>query len=375
MERERAEVEKRSTGLLDWLSTNVGRLLVSLFVPGLTFVVLWRTFIFLRDTQAPKGIVAVVAIVWGVGGVAALFYVANLVVSQFPLRWRNRLTPFIFVGPGLAILAWYLVVPTLRTLYLSFFDASSENFVGLANYVYAFTNDAMLQAFRNNLMWLIFTTGFSIAFGLLIAVLADRTVAWFETLIKSLIFLPMAISMVGAGVIWLFVYAFRPAGAPQIGLLNAIVTGLGLEPQAWLFLKPWNNLFLIAIAVWMQTGFAMVILSAALKGVPEELLEAGRIDGANEVQIFFRIIVPYIRGTIITVATTIVLWTLKVFDIVFTMTGGNFGTEVIANQQYTQMFRAYNYGRGSAIAIVLLLAVIPVMYYNLRQFGEQTEAF
>jgi alpha-glucoside transport system permease protein len=181
--------------------------------------------------------------------------------------------------------------------------------------------------------------------------------------------------MVGASVIWKFVYEFRPPGAEQIGLLNAIVTGLGGKPQAWLLNQPWNTLFLIAIVVWLQTGFAMVIISAAIKGVPSELLEAGRIDGANEVRVFFSIIIPYVQGTLVTVATTVILFTLKIFDVVQSMTGGNFGTQVIANEQYTQMFRAFHFGRGAAIAIVLLVAVIPVMWYNLRQFGEQTEAF
>lgn len=366
--------EKR-LNLWQWLVTNISRLLISIFVPGVTFVVLWRIFIFLRDSKAPPWIIALIAILWGVGGIIALFLVANLVIEQLSPAWKHRLTPFVFVGPALAILTWYLFLPTLRTLYLSFFDAKSKNFVGLQNYIFAFTNSAMLEAFRNNIMWLIFGTGFSVGVGLLIAVLADRTNKWFEVFIKSLIFMPMAISMVGASIIWLFMYAYRPPGAEQIGLLNAIITGLGIKPQAWLFIRPWNNLFLIAILVWMQTGYAMVILSAAIKGVPKELIEAGRIDGAGEIRIFFNIIVPYIRSTIITVSTTIVIFTLKIFDIVLTMTGGNFGTEVIANQFYTQMFRSFQYGRGSAIAMVLLIAVIPVMWYNLRQFAQQTEVF
>jgi alpha-glucoside transport system permease protein len=370
-----SEPTDESGGILDWLATNVGRILIALFVPVVTFVVLWRVFIFLRDGDAPQWLTAIVAVIWGVGGVAALFAVANLVLEQLPDRWRPRLTPFVFVGPTLVILGWYLLVPVIRTLYLSFFGANSSDFVGLDNYVYAFTNPAMLEAFRNNLLWLIFGTSFCVGFGLLVAVLADRTAAWFETMIKSLIFLPMAISLVGAGVIWLFVYAFRPEGASQIGLLNAIVTGLGFDPQAWLIIQPWNNFFLIAILIWMQTGYAMVILSAAIKAIPEELLEAGRIDGANEFQIFFRIMVPYIRGTMITVATTIIIFTLKIFDIVLTMTGGNFGTEVIANQFYTQMFRNFHYGRGAAIAMVLLLAVVPVIWYNLRQSRSRGGTF
>lgn len=365
----------RPTGVMQWFVTNLGRLVVSLFVPVVTFVVLWRVFIFLRDTRAPHWVTAIVAIIWGVGGVMALFLVANLVIEQLPALWKKHLTPFVFVGPALAILTWYLALPTVRSFYTSLFDAKGEKFVGLANYVYAFTSDAMLESFRNNLIWLVVGTSFSVGFGLLIAVLADRTHPGFETLVKAFIFMPMAISMVGASVIWKFMYEFRPPGAEQIGLLNAVLTALGGKPQAWLLLKPWNNLFLIAILIWLQTGYAMVIISAALKGIPSELLEAGRIDGANEVQVFFHIMIPYIRGTLVTVSTTIILFTLKIFDIVQSMTGGNFGTQVIANEQYTQMFRAFNFGRGAAIAIVLLLAVIPVMWYNLRQFGQQTEAF
>jgi alpha-glucoside transport system permease protein len=233
----------------------------------------------------------------------------------------------------------------------------------------------MLQSFRNNLMWIIFGSTFSVAFGLVIAVLADRS--RFENVAKSLIFLPMAISFVGASIIWNFIYEFRPVNQPQIGLLNAIVTSFGGNPQAWpqwVDIAPWNNLFLIVIVVWLQAGYSMVLFSAALKGIPDELLEAGRIDGANEFQIFFRIMVPYIRGTIISVWTTVVIFTLKIFDVVWVMTGGQFGTHVIATQFYRQSFTNRNSGFGAAIAIVLLIAVIPVMYYNLKQFREQ-EAF
>lgn len=375
MKQTSTEEVGRLTGVLLWLGTNLSRLFVSLFVPAVTFYVLLVVFRFLRDGQAPQWVTAIVAIIWGVGGVLALFLMANLIIERFPAPWKRRLTPFVFVGPALVILAWYLFIPTLRTLWASLFDARGENFVGFQNYVYAFTSKAMLESFRNNLIWLVVVTAFSVGFGLIIAVLADRTHPAFETSIKALIFMPMAISMVGASVIWKFVYEFRPPGAEQIGLLNAIVTSLGAPPQAWLLKQPWNTLFLVIVVIWLQTGYAMVIISAAIKGIPAELLEAGRIDGANEFQVFFRITVPYIRGTLITVSTTIVLFTLKIFDVVQSMTGGNFGTQVIANEQYNQMFRAFNFGRGAAIAVVLLLAVIPVMYYNLRQFAQQTEAF
>ncbi|MGA7732785.1 MAG: sugar ABC transporter permease [Chloroflexia bacterium] len=348
----------------------VARILVSLIVPIVTFIVLWQVFLFLRDSDAPKLLIAVVAILWGVGGVAALFVLSNWVVEKLPDVWRTRIQPFVFVGPALVMLTWFLALPTIRTFYQSFFNTDSSKFVGLDNYKYAFTNSAMLEAFRNNLVWLVVGTGLSVGSGLLIAVLADRS--RFERVAKSLIFLPMAISFVGAGIIWKFIYAFQPKGEEQIGLLNAIVTGLGGDPVNWIVSRPWNTIFLIIVFVWLQTGFAMVLFSAALKGVPGELLEAARIDGANEFQVFFRVVIPTILGTIITVSTTVIIATLKVFDIVYVMaSGGQYGTSVIANEQYKQFFSFGNFGTGSSIAIVLLIVTIPVMIYNLRQFRER----
>jgi len=366
----------------------LGRLFVAIIIPLAAFFVLYRGFLFLRDSEAPRGIIAAVAIVWGVGGTAILYWVFNGVVERLPEQWTTRLQPFVFVGPAIAILSWYLAVPTLRTFFISLFgrdgppsdlgffaQIASDAFVGLKNYGAVFTEQLMLEAFRNNVLWIVFGSTFSVASGLAIAVLADRSK--FERLGKTLIFLPMAISFVGASIIWNFIYEFRPVDQPQIGLLNQIVVALGGTPQAWaqwVNIRPFNNLFLIVIVVWLQAGFAMVLFSAALKGIPEELLEAGRIDGANEIQIFFRIMIPYIRGTLITVWTTVVIFTLKIFDVVWVMTGGQFGTHVIATQFYRQSFTNRNSGYGSAIAIVLLIAVIPVMIYNLRQFREQ-EAF
>lgn len=366
-------VEPETAGLLDWVTSTVGRVLISLFVPILTFLVLWQGFIFLRDTNAPKLVIVGVAIVWGVGGVALLYLVSNWLIEQLPPAWVRRLQPFVFVGPAVAILAWYLAIPTVRTFWISLLGGDSAEFVGLQNYIAIFTNRTMFIAFRNNILWIIFGSSLSVIFGLLIAVLADRS--RFETFAKSLIFMPMAISMVGAGVIWNFIYEVRGAGEPQIGLLNAIWVALGGQPQAWTtLLQPWNNFFLIVIVVWLQTGFAMVLFSAAIKGIPGEIMEAARVDGATEIQIFFRIMIPYIMGTIITVSTTIVIFTLKIFDIVWVMTGGQFDTQVIATQFYREYFTNRNFGFGSAIAIILLIAVIPVMIYNLKQFSER-EAF
>jgi alpha-glucoside transport system permease protein len=366
----------------------VGRILLAVSIPLIAFYVLYQGFLFLRDSDAPRGVITLVAIVWGVGGVALLYWIFNNIVERLPGLWSERLLPFVFVGPAMAILAWYLAIPTLRTFWISLFNRdgppsglnmlqqlSSDSFAGLSNYVAVFTEPLMLEAFRNNIMWIVFGSTFSVAFGLIIAVLADRS--RFEKTAKSMIFLPMAISFVGASIIWNFIYEYRPAGQPQVGLLNAIVTGFGGTPQSypqWVDIAPWNNLFLIVIVIWLQAGFSMVLFSAALKGIPDELLEAARIDGATEVEIFFRIMIPYIRGTIISVFTTVVIFTLKIFDVVWVMTGGQFGTHVIATQFYRQSFTNRNSGFGSAIAIALLIAVIPVMIYNLRQFREQ-EAF
>jgi len=300
-----------------------------------------------------------------VGGVWALYLVTDNLVSILPEGIRESIRPFVFVGPALVILTVYLVYPVVRTIYLSFMGPRSEEFVGLANYVFALTSDDMLLALRNNVLWLIFVTSFVVSLGLIIAVLVDRIGRW-EPIAKSFIFLPMAISAVGASVIWKFVYSFQPIQRPQIGLLNAVYTALGGDPQGWLVLKPWNNFFLIAILIWVLTGFAMVVLSAAIKGVPSELLEASRIDGASEIRIFFGVIIPYIRGTLITITTTVLIMVLKVFDIVFVMTGGQFDTEVIANRMFREMFTFGNFGRSSALAMVLLVAVIPVMIYNVR---------
>jgi len=309
------------------------------------------------------------AIVVGVGGVVALFFGMEFLIGFLPDREQTRVRPWVYVGPLLLILAFYLVYPSLNTLYLSFLDERSEHFVGLQNYAWAFTSKTMLTAFRNNLLWLVLLTTFSVGLGLVIAVLVDRV--RYESVAKSIIFLPMAISMVGASVIWRFVYAFKPAGVAQIGLLNAVLTGVGLEPIGWLVNKATNNFALIAIGVWLQTGFCMIILSAALKSIPREIIEAARVDGANEWQVFWRITVPMISSTIAVVATTVVIYALKAFDIVFVLTNGNRGTEVMANRMYKEMFSFLNFGRASAIAVILLLAIIPIMAINIRRFQEQ----
>jgi alpha-glucoside transport system permease protein len=366
-------VEK--SGILHWFSSTIGQILISLFVPVITFLVLWQGYMFLSKAQASQIVLVVVAIVWGVGGVALLFLVANWLVLKLPRPWSTRIQPFVFIGPAVAIMGWFLAIPVARSLIASFRNNLGTQWVGLKNYIFAFTDPRMLETFKNNLLWLVIGTGFSVGIGLLVAVLADRSK--FEVLYKSIIFTPMAISFVGAGVIWKFIYSYKGTGAgiQEIGLLNAIVIALGGTPQPWLTMAPWNNFFLIVIMVWLQTGYTMVILSSAIKGVPAELLEAARIDGATEINAFFKITVPYIKGTLITVITTVVIFSLKLFDVVRVMTGGNNSTNVIANEFYLQMFTYNHAGRASAIAIVLLLLVTPVIINNLRQFNKERKGF
>lgn len=286
-----------------------------------------------------------------------------------PLPTRAHMAAWIWVAPAVLLAALFLVYPVINTLWLSLQNDSSTAFVGLKNYGLIFTDRSMLEVLRNNILWLVLGTAFTVFLGLVIAVLVDRVKI--EGAAKAAIFIPMAISFVGAGVIWRFVYVFAPKGQAQTGLLNAFITRLGFSPQAWLINGTTNNLALIAVYVWMWTGFCMVILSAALKSVPSEILEAARVDGANELTIFWRVIVPMISPTIVVVATTMIINLLKIFDIVYVMSGGDFGTNVIAMAYYQQNFNNFNTGLASALAVVLLLAVIPIMYFNIRRYRRE----
>lgn len=273
--------------------------------------------------------------------------------------------PFLYVGPAVVFLLVYQLYPAVQTVILSFKDRRSEHFVGLANYKYVFTSPTMLRAFTNNLLWVIFFTIGTVGMGLIFAVLVDRVK--YESLAKSVIFMPMAVSFVGAGVVWKFMYNYRPPGAEQIGLLNQILVVLGFEPKGWLLETPLNNFALIAVGLWIWTGYCMVILSAAYKGIPRELLEAGQVDGANDLQLFRHVIIPEMKPALSVVVTTMLVNVLKIFDIIYVMTNGNFGTEVIANRMFKEMFQFANTGRASAIAVVLFLIIVPIMYFNIRQ--------
>ena len=293
---------------------------------------------------------------------------------------QGRITPWLYLLPALVVMTTFIVFPGLNTLYLSFRSTentgwASENCLAgetcwgiFENYRYALTSEIMRTAFLNNLKWILLMVSGTVLVGLLIATLADRV--RYESLAKSIIFLPMAISFVGAGVIWKFVYDFG-SGQVQIGLLNALVIALGGQPVSWLTEPQINTIALIVVGVWMWTGFCMTILAAGLKGVPVEIIEAARVDGANEWLVFLRIMVPQILPTIAVVMTTMVINVLKIFDIVYVMTGGNYGTEVIANRMYSEMYHSFNTGRAAAIAIVLIAVIIPAMYINIRRFREQ----
>ncbi len=284
---------------------------------------------------------------------------------------QRVLRPWLWLAPALLFLGAFLIYPAAGTIWLSVLGPRSDRFVGLENYLFALTNTDMRIAFRNNLLWLTAFTTVTVGLGLAMAVLADRV--RYESVVKTVMFLPMAVSFVAAGVIWKFVYEFRPAGAPQIGLANALLVRVipGFEPVAWLVHPVANNLALIMVAVWVWVGFCLVILSAALKAIPSEILEAARVDGASEWRLFWTVIVPMLGPTITVVATTMVIFSLKAFDIVYVMTNGNFNTEVIANRMYKEMFTFRDFGRAGAIAVILFAATIPVMAANIRWFRRQ----
>jgi alpha-glucoside transport system permease protein len=305
--------------------------------------------------------------------VAMVGYVALVewAVGRLHYRTRERVRPWLWVGPALVLLTFYLVYPTINTIYLSFLNANSTQSVGLANYAYVFTSESTLNSLRNNVFWLVFLTAFTVGFGLLFAVLFDRV--RYESTAKSLIFIPMAISYVAASVIWKLQYDYQPPGQPQTGTMNAIVTAFGGQPVPWLVDRTTNNPALIWVGIWVWTGFCLVILSAGLKGIPTEIIEAARVDGANEWQVLRHVTIPMMGSTIAVVATTMIIYALKAFDIVYVLTNGNFNTDVIANRMYKEMFNYTNFGRASAIAVVLLAAIVPVMLFNIRRFRVQEE--
>jgi alpha-glucoside transport system permease protein len=285
------------------------------------------------------------------------------------MKQKLSASPWVYLAPAFALLGLFLIWPVLNTVYLSLFDSRSAQFVGLDNYVYLFTRPETLIVFRNNVMWLVLFTGTTLTLGLLLAVLTN--LVRYEAVAKAVVFIPMAVSFTAAAVIWRFMYLYQPPGATQTGVVNAIVTMLGGDPIAWVTERSVNNFALIAAGVWMWTGFALVVISAGLKGIPTEVIEAARVDGASERQIFWYVLLPMLRSVIAVVAVTLVINSLKVFDLVYVMTFGNYDTDVLANRMFKEMFTFGNFGRASAVAVVLLLAIIPIMLFNIRRFRRE----
>ena len=282
-------------------------------------------------------------------------------------RKSGSLVGYVFLAPTILLLSVGLLYPAVRTIFSSFFDAAGKTFIGLGNYHTIITSSDEIVVLRNTVLWVVVTPFVATAIGLLYAILVDGARA--EAPAKALIFLPMAISFVGASIIWKFVYEFRPdqPGVNQIGLLNQVLVWLGGSPQQWLLESPWNTFFLIVVMIWIQAGFAMTILSAAIKAISDDIIEAARLDGVTAVGMFRFVTLPSIRPAVVVVLTTIGIGTLKVFDVVRTMTGGNFQTNVIANEFYSQTFRASNEGLGAALAVLLFVLVLPIVFYNVRQ--------
>ncbi len=322
---------------------------------------------------------AAVMVLTGVFGCVCYFFLSNLALEAVlpptgpkagtNINRANQIRPWLFMFPALALLAVYLVYPVFVSLFLSFRDASGDGFVGSANYIWLINDAKFRESMVNNLLWLIFVPALSTLLGLVAAAVTDR-IRW-GNFAKAVIFMPMAISFIGAAVIWKLVYEYRPANQEQIGALNALWTSIGGAPQTWLTSPVINSFLLMIVLVWIQTGFAMVIISAALRGIPEETIEAAILDGASPLQSLMRIKVPQIWGTILVVWTTITITVLKVFDIVLTMTNGQWGTQVLANLMFDWMFRGNDTGRASAAAVVIMLMVTPIMIWNICKTARE----
>jgi alpha-glucoside transport system permease protein len=293
--------------------------------------------------------------------------VGEWILERLPKRIAARSRPYVWVFPAIAFATVFMVLPTINTILISFQNAKGEP-VGLDNYVFFFTNPETLTSLKNNLLWLVFFTGFVVVLGVLISVIFDRV--RYESIAKTAVFLPLPISAVAASIIWKFMFQVQPAGHVQTGTLNAAIGVLGFEPVAWLVNSTTNNPALIFTGVWTSTAFAMVIISAALKGISSELLEAARVDGANELQVLRGIIIPLLMPTITVITTTMIITALKVFDVVYVLTNGAYGTDVIARQLFQRVANS-DYGRAAAVGVVLLLAVTPVLLLNIKRFREQ----
>jgi alpha-glucoside transport system permease protein len=326
--------------------------------------------------MAIKFVNAVTAIIGGIGGAVIIFWILNKLAESLKGRWEDRVKPWMFAGPAILAIAVYLIYPAIVTIQYSFANEDSTAYVGAKNYTDLVTDKTFLSVITNNVLWIIIVPALTVVLGLGVAVLTDRLRPQGEKVTKTFIFLPMAISMVGAATIWRTIYDYQPEGAPQTGLLNAILGFFDRAPVFWYGTSTLhlNSLMLMIILIWTQVGFSMVLLSAAVKSVPEDTVEAGRIDGAGERRIFFNIIVPQIWPTVITVFITVLIGVMKVFDVVYVTTNGAYNTDVIGRRFYDELYTQGNNGYASAIVVILLIAIIPVLIYQVRHFRQEEAA-
>ena len=318
---------------------------------------------------------ALQAIVAGIAITVLLYFSLNKLIHQFSERVKRKVEPYIFIGPVLLLIGLFVIWPTLQSIRLSFMEEAidgSTTWIGLQNYRDLVAEEYFADMIINNLMWIAIVPILTVALGLAIAQFANNVGPRQEKIFKSIFFMPMTISFVSAAVIWRYIYAYAPEGNSQIGILNAIWTALGGEPQTWFQIEAFklNNILLMIILIWLSAGYAMVLLSAAIKSVPEDTLEAGRVDGASTSHIFFKIILPQIWPTAIAVFITVLIGAMKVFDIVLAMTGGNYNTTVLAQTFYLEYFIYGNTGKAMAAVVILILAIIPVMVYQVRHYRK-----
>lgn len=323
-----------------------------------------------------KLINAVLAVLAGIGIALALYWVLNKLAELLPGHIEERVKPYLYILPAYLAITVYLIWPTIQSVIASFQNDIGTEWVGLQNYQDLLSDPNFRQTIYNTFLWMLVVPALCIVIGLAVATLADRLGPRGEKFSKTIIFLPMAVSAIGAATVWNFVYETRPEGQPQIGLLNAIVTAFGHSPVAWLEQSQFhfNSFMLMVVLLWAQVGFSMVLLSSAVKGVPVDTLEAARIDGANEWQIFMKVVIPQIKGTIITVFITVLITVMKIFDIIYVMTNGNFNTNVVGNEFYNQFSTYFDNGTASAIVVMLMIAVIPIMIYQVRHFKAEEAA-
>jgi alpha-glucoside transport system permease protein len=318
---------------------------------------------------------ALQAVVAGIAITALIYWLLNLLIHRFPERIKKKVEPYVFIGPVLLLIGIFIVIPTIQSVRLSFMEEEidgSTTWVGLQNFKDLFAEEYFPNMVVNNLMWIAIVPFMTVAIGLAIAQFANNVGSKSEKIFKSIFFMPMTISFVSAAVIWRYIYAYAPEGQDQVGLLNTLWMKFGGSPQAWFQIEAFrfNNLLLMVILIWLSAGYSMVLLSAAIKSVPEDTLEAGRVDGASTGQIFFKIVLPQIWPTVVAVFITVLIGAMKVFDIVLAMTGGNYNTTVLAQTFYLEYFIYGNTGKAMAAVVILIAAIVPVMFYQVRHYRK-----